>query len=79
MLGIPLADIDRTIRLSVAGLPVTQYRDIEGKEYDIVLRSVFTDQLSLEVFNKLHVTSVSGNIIPLNQVDSVEFKAGPTH
>jgi multidrug efflux pump subunit AcrB len=78
MLGIPLADIDRAVRLSVAGLPVSAYRDSEGKEYNIVLRSEFEKKPSLEVFDRIHVTSLTGAVIPLNQVASVQLTAGPT-
>jgi multidrug efflux pump subunit AcrB len=77
MLGIPLIDIDRAVRLSVAGIPVSQYRDVEGKEYNIVLRSHFKEKPSLAVFDKIHLTSLSGAVVPLNQLASIELTAGP--
>lgn len=39
MYGIPLAEIDRTVRMSIAGVTVSKYRDKDGKEYNIVVRS----------------------------------------
>jgi multidrug efflux pump subunit AcrB len=78
MVGIPLIDIDRAVRLSVAGLPVSRYRDIEGKEYNIVFRSTFKEKPSLDVFDKIHLTSRSGAVIPLNQLASLQLTAGPT-
>ncbi len=38
MLGVQLLDIDRTVRAAVAGMAVSQYRDSEGEEYNIVVR-----------------------------------------
>jgi multidrug efflux pump subunit AcrB len=76
-LGIPLVDIDRTVRASVAGLTVSKYRDKEGKEYDIVVRLPFTRKLDYEDLDKIYVTSLSGAQIPLRQVASFEFAASP--
>ncbi|MCP5049570.1 MAG: efflux RND transporter permease subunit, partial [bacterium] len=78
MLGIPLADIDRAVRLSVAGLPISTYRDAEGKDYNITLRSAFERKPSLEVFNKIHLTTMAGGVVPLNQVATVQLTGGPT-
>jgi len=76
MLGIPLADIDRSVRLVIAGLPVSQYRDAEGKEYDITIHSP-EENAGIEIFEKVFISSVSGTHIPLSQVAAVEFLASP--
>ena len=36
-LGIQTADIDKTVRLSIAGLNVGKYTDEDGDDYDIIL------------------------------------------
>ncbi len=75
--GIPLVDIDKTVRASVAGLPVSTFRDKEGKEYDIVVRLPFSGKLDYEDLDKIYVSSVSGAQIPLRQVATFEFVASP--
>ncbi|HIE27505.1 TPA: efflux RND transporter permease subunit, partial [Candidatus Poribacteria bacterium] len=77
MLGVPLADIDRTIRACIAGMTVSKYRDSEGKEYNIVVRLPIDRKPSLSDFDKIYVTSVIGAQIPLKQVASVEFGSSP--
>ena len=74
MYGIALADIDRTVRMSIAGLPVSKYRDKEGKEYNIVVRSDFEKEVQLDIFDRIYLTAANGALIPLKQVASLELK-----
>ncbi len=74
MYGIPLAEIDRTIRMSIAGITVSTYRDNEAKEYNIVVRSDFDKEPNLDIFDRIYITTAAGGLIPLNQVASVELK-----
>jgi len=78
MLGLSLLDIDRTIRASIAGLAISQYRDKEGKEYDVVVRLPSADKPTFSDLEKIYLTSIYGAQIPLQQVAHVEFQAGPT-
>ena len=78
MLGVPLAEIDRTVRAAMAGLSSTSYRDPDGKEYDIVLRLPFEGQHSIDDFDRIYVASALGAAVPLKQLASIEFKASPT-
>jgi multidrug efflux pump subunit AcrB len=77
LLGVNLVDIDRTVRAGIAGLPITQYRDPDGKEYDIVARLPVGNDPKLRDLDRVFVTSVTGAQVPLKQVASVEFKAAP--
>jgi multidrug efflux pump subunit AcrB len=77
MLGVPIVEIDRTIRASIAGASVSKYRDAEGKEYDIVVRLPFVEKLKPEDFDRIYVTSVTGTPIPLKQIASIAFKSVP--
>ncbi|NIM13726.1 MAG: MMPL family transporter [Candidatus Aminicenantes bacterium] len=76
MYGIPLVDIDRTVRMSIAGITVSKYRDKDGKEYNIVVRSDFEKEgrPKLDIFDKIYFTTAMGALIPLNQVATVELK-----
>lgn len=77
LLGVNLVDIDRTVRATIAGLPITRYRDPEGREYDIVARLPVGNDPTLRDFDRVFVTSAMGAQVPLKQVASVEFKAAP--
>jgi multidrug efflux pump subunit AcrB len=76
MLGIPTADIDRTIRLGVAGINVGKFRQDDGNEFNINL-SVPSDSASktLDVINKLYVNNLTGLAIPVRQVADVQMEA----
>ncbi len=77
MLGVPIFEIDRTIRTSITGMAISKFRDAEGKEYNIVLRLPFTQKIKLEDLDKIYVTAVTGRSIPLKQLATVEFKEAP--
>ncbi len=77
MLGIPLVEVDRSVRAAMAGLAVSQYRDAQGKEYDIVVRLPFDQKPEVEQFNQIYVSSMSGAQVPLKQIAELNFKASP--
>jgi multidrug efflux pump subunit AcrB len=77
LLGIPLVDIDRAVRTSIAGIPISNYHDAEGKEYQIVVRLPKKETAILSDFDKIYVSSLTGAQVPLKQVASIEFKATP--
>ena len=76
-LGVPLVDIDRTVRASIAGLSVSKFRDLQGKEYDIILRLPVEGNIDYEDMDKIYVSSVTGSQIPLRQIASIQFTASP--
>lgn len=80
MLGIPTHEIDKTIRLGVAGLNVASFRQGEGEEeININVTIQKNKQLAdFEVFNRLYVKSMANQSIPLRQVASVEFETSPS-
>ena len=77
MLGVPVVEIDRTIRTCISGIPISKFRNKEGEEYNIILRLPFENQVSLADFDKIYVTSLSGRAIPLKQLASIEFIEAP--
>jgi multidrug efflux pump subunit AcrB len=77
MLGVPVYEIDRTIRTAITGMPVSSFRDVDGNEFDIVLRLPFNDRIRLEDFDRIYVSSLAGRQIPLNQLVGLELKEAP--
>lgn len=76
--GISLVDIDRAVRMAITGLSVSNYRDDEGDEYDIVMRLPVKDKAKLADFDKIYLTSNSGRQVPLKQIAAIEFKESST-
>ncbi len=78
LLGVAIGEIDRTIRLGIAGLNIGAFSPIEGE--DEVAINVTTPRgkfTSYDVFDKLFVNSVMGQAIPLRQLAKVEFETSP--
>lgn len=77
-LGIPIVEIDRTIRLAVAGLNLGSFSTPNGDEYNLSVTlpksTVFPD---LDVFKNIYVNSLTGAAVPLSQVATLEFKRAP--
>jgi multidrug efflux pump subunit AcrB len=77
LLGVLITDIDRTVRAAIAGLPVSQFRDEHGKEYNVVVRLPVNGRPGIEDLNEIYITSQSGAMIPLKQVSYIEFSKSP--
>jgi multidrug efflux pump subunit AcrB len=77
MLGIPTVNIDKTVRLAVAGLNLGSYNDDNGNDYDILLTRSKEERPTMDVFNNLFVNNMAGVAVPLSQVASIKFEASP--
>ncbi|MFC2118632.1 efflux RND transporter permease subunit [Bacteroidota bacterium] len=77
LLGVPIFEIDKTVRTAMNGINVSKYRDKKGKEYNIVLRLPVEEKTKIEDFDKIFVKSMTGKLIPLKQIASVEFSKAP--
>ena len=77
LLGVPLASIDQTVRASIAGLPVSSYRDESGEDHPIVLRLPTPDRPRVSDLDRISVASMNGSSIPLRQVAVVDLKSSP--
>jgi multidrug efflux pump subunit AcrB len=78
MLGVPIYQIDKTIRSFVNGAVVGTYRDKEAEDYNIVLRYDYDERFQLEDFDKLTVASAAGRFIPLEQLAGISFDEAPS-
>ncbi|WP_194972606.1 efflux RND transporter permease subunit [Aquiflexum lacus] len=77
-LGILTADIDRTIRLAVAGLNLGTYTNDDGDEYNITIGVPKEKFATLNSLENLFVNNLAGAAIPLNQIASIDFETSPT-
>lgn len=78
MLGVPVNEIDRTIRMAVTGLPIGTYREDDGDNYSINMALPQAGNQDYNVFAKIHVASYSGALVPLSQLAEVQFQSSPT-
>lgn len=74
LLGIPLGEVARTVRMAIAGLEVGNFRNDEGEEYAINVSVAENPEEALATFSKIYITSVSGSLIPLSQIARVDLK-----
>jgi len=78
LIGLDLNDLDLTVRASIAGLEVDEVNLDNGEEYPMVVRLPFTEDPSIDDFNKVYFTTVNGGQVPLRQVARVEFEPAVT-
>ncbi|HVI48395.1 MAG TPA: efflux RND transporter permease subunit [Chitinophaga sp.] len=76
-LGIPTANIDRAVRLAVAGINLGKYNDNNDNDYDILLTKSKTGKPTLDVFRDLYVNNSQGTAIPLSQVADLRLETSP--
>lgn len=78
MLGIFTAEIDKTIRLAIAGLPVGTYTNDAGDDYNIVVSTPKDNFATLNAFENLSVNNAVGTPILLSQFATIGFETSPT-
>jgi multidrug efflux pump subunit AcrB len=76
--GVPSAEIDRTIRLALAGIEAGKYRDPEGREYSINVRMPAGGKNSSLILDEIYISSLTGSQIPLSQLAGIGFSDSPT-
>ncbi|MEQ9101932.1 MAG: efflux RND transporter permease subunit [Imperialibacter sp.] len=74
MLGVPLAEVDKAIRMAVAGLTIGDFTDANGKEYNLLVTVPKGSITDMSVFDKVYVNSYKGASVPLSQLASLEFE-----
>jgi multidrug efflux pump subunit AcrB len=75
MLGVPIHEIDRTVRLGIAGIEMGRYRDEKGEELKIMVSLPREKEYqTLQVFDYLYVPSQTGNLIPLNHLANLTLE-----
>ena len=77
-LGIQTSDIDKTVRLSIAGVNTGKYTDEDGDDFNIILGAPKDQVATVNTFNNIYVNNAAGTPIPLKQVAQWEFESSPT-
>lgn len=78
MLGVPVIEIDRTIRTAITGIGISKFRDKAGEEYGIILKMDQGEEFDLEQLDRIYVSSLSGRQIQLKQFVDVSLQQVPS-
>jgi len=74
LLGVSALEVNRTVRLAVAGLVAGQFRASNGDEYDITLRLPMRERPTIEVLDAIEVGTNTGRQIPLREISTPHFE-----
>jgi multidrug efflux pump subunit AcrB len=74
LLGVSALEVNRTVRLAVAGLSAGQFRASNGDEYDITLRLPMRERPSIEALDAIEVSTSNGRQIPLREISAPHFE-----
>jgi multidrug efflux pump subunit AcrB len=78
LLGVSPIMADRTVRLAIAGYPVTRFREADGDEYDVTLRLPMRGgRQTLAALDEIQIGSASGAKVPLRQLSNPQFRTAP--
>jgi multidrug efflux pump subunit AcrB len=75
LLGIPTLEIDRTLRLGIAGIEAGVLREDDGDAREVVVRLAGAPRPDPATIERLYVASLAGKLTPLRQVADVRFEA----
>ena len=78
LLNVSVGSIDDTIRTSLMGSGVGNYRDRNGDDYDIMIRLDSANTPDINNLNDLLVMANDGSFVPLKQLISVELQTVPS-
>jgi multidrug efflux pump subunit AcrB len=76
-LGLNIVDIDRSVRLAIAGLKLGSFSDASGKKTEILVTSPKAERASLVNFDKLFINNAQGAAVPVNQVAELTLESSP--
>jgi multidrug efflux pump subunit AcrB len=78
LLGVPTVEFDRAVRLSVSGIPAGRFKDKDGEQYSIVVRTPMSARPDLHALDEVRVTTLTGETLPISQLASMNFSSAPT-
>ena len=77
LLGVPTAEVDRTVRLAIGGIPAGLLRTTDGRDHNVVVRLPNGGRPVLDALDHVWVASSSGAQVPLRQLATVRFESAP--
>ncbi|HXC60415.1 MAG TPA: efflux RND transporter permease subunit [Steroidobacteraceae bacterium] len=78
LLGVPVAQFDQAVRLTLAGAPAGLFRSPDGEQYDIVLRAATQERAGFDTLGEVRIPTQTGKLLPLSQLATLKFASAPT-
>lgn len=66
------------MRLAVTGIPAGRFKDGDGEQYEIMVRTPIDARPDVRALDQVRVATLSGDTLPLAQLARVEFSSAPT-
>ncbi len=77
-LGVLTSDVDKVIRMAVAGLTVGDYIDDRGDSRNVVITLARDKFSNLDAFKNLYVNNIQGVPVLVDQIATISFETSPT-
>ena len=77
-LGVMTSDIDKVIRMAVAGLNVGDYIDDRGDARNVVITIPREKFSNLDALKNLYVNNIQGIPVQIDQIATIGFETSPT-
>ncbi len=77
-LGVLTSDVDKVIRMAVAGLNVGDYIDDRGDSRNVVITLPREKFSNLDALKNLYVNNVQGTPVLIDQIATISFEKSPT-
>ena len=74
VLGVPVAEVDRLVRLGLVGVEAGRIQARDGESYPVVARLPRTGRASMAQLAQVHVPTGAGDAVPLAQVASLRLE-----
>ncbi|MEO1438145.1 MAG: efflux RND transporter permease subunit, partial [Bacteroidota bacterium] len=76
-LGVRIEAVNITLRTALGGVELSSFSDPRGNILDVTVGFEGREDFEVNDFEKLHVESVTGQLIPLQQIAALEFSSDP--
>ena len=77
-LGVPTVEFDRAVRLAISGIKVGTFKETDGEQYDITVRTPVGTRPDLATLAEIRVPTLNGGSLPLAQLATPEFETALT-
>ncbi len=75
--GISTIEIDKTVRMAIAGIDLGEYPDNNGSEYNVLVTKTKIGLTTLDALNGIYLHNANGHAIPLNQLVDIKPTLSP--
>ncbi|WP_194776983.1 efflux RND transporter permease subunit [Pararhodonellum marinum] len=78
-LGVNIVEVDRAVRMAIAGLKMGTFSDANGNKKEIVVTSPKAERASLLNFDRLFINNVQGAAVPIRQLADLTLESSPLY